>query len=75
VAQRLERRSLEPDDYELLKVVIDTVCFLSRLVQQKATSIQRVTGLCNLPSLWPRKTPHLMALKKSPRGGLEKFPR
>ena len=42
VAQRLERRSLEPDDYELLKVVIDTVCFLSRLVQQKATSIQRL---------------------------------
>ena len=26
VAQRLERRSLEPGDYELLKVVIDTVC-------------------------------------------------
>jgi len=42
VAQRLQRRSLEPGDYELLKVVIDTVCFLSRLVQQKTTSIQRL---------------------------------
>jgi len=45
VAQRLERRSLEPGDYELLKVVIDTVCFLSRQVQQKATSIQRLLRL------------------------------
>ncbi len=45
VAQRLERRSLEPGDYELLKVVIETVCFLSRLVQQKATSIQRLLRL------------------------------
>ena len=42
VAQRLETRSLEPGDYELLKVVIDTVCYLSRIVQQKATSIQRL---------------------------------
>ena len=42
VAQRLESRSLEPDDYVLLKVVIDTVCFLSRVVQQKTTSIQRL---------------------------------
>jgi hypothetical protein len=42
VAQRLENRSLEPGDYELLKVVIDTVCYLSRVVQQKATSIQRL---------------------------------
>ena len=42
VAQRLERRSLEPGDYALLKVVIDTVCFLSRQVRQKATSIQRL---------------------------------
>jgi len=42
VAQRLENRSLEPGDYELLKVVIDTVCYLSRIVQQKATSIQRL---------------------------------
>ena len=45
VAQRLENRSLEPGDYELLKVVIDTVCFLSRQVQQKATSIQRLLRL------------------------------
>ncbi len=45
VAQRLERRSLEPGDYEILKVVIDTVCFLSRQVQQKATSIQRLLRL------------------------------
>ena len=45
VAQRLERRSLEPADYELLKVVIDTVCFLRRQVQQKATSIQRLLRL------------------------------
>ena len=42
VAERLERRSLEPGDYALLKVVIDTVCFLSRQVRQKATSIQRL---------------------------------
>lgn len=42
VAQRLETRSLEPGDYELLKVLIDTVCYLSRIVQQKATSIQRL---------------------------------
>jgi hypothetical protein len=42
VAQRLESRSLEPDDYALLKVVIDTVSYLSRVVQQKATSIQRL---------------------------------
>jgi len=42
VAQRLENRRLEPGDYELLKVVIDTVCYLSRIVQQKATSIQRL---------------------------------
>ncbi len=42
VAQRLESRSLQPEDYELLKVVIDTVCYLSRVVQQKATSIQRL---------------------------------
>jgi transposase len=42
VAERLERRCLEPGDYALLKVVIDTVCFLSRLVRQKATSIQRL---------------------------------
>lgn len=45
VAQRLESRSLEPDDYELLKVVIDTVSYLSRVVQQKATSIQRLLRL------------------------------
>lgn len=45
VAQRLENHSLEPGDYELLKVVIDTVCFLSRQVQQKATSIQRLLRL------------------------------
>jgi len=45
VARRLESRSLEPGDYELLKVVIDTVCFLSRVVQQKATSIQRLLRL------------------------------
>jgi hypothetical protein len=42
VAQRLEQRTLEPGDYELLKVVIDTVAFLSRVVQQKTTSIQRL---------------------------------
>ncbi len=42
VAQRLENRSLEPGDYELLKVVIDTVCYLRRIVQQKATSIRRL---------------------------------
>ena len=42
VAERLERRRLEPGDYALLKVVIDTVCFLSRQVRQKATSIQRL---------------------------------
>jgi transposase len=42
VAQRLANRNLEPGDYELLKVVIDTVCYLSRIVQQKATSIQRL---------------------------------
>ena len=42
VAERLERRSLEPGDYALLKVVIDTVCFLSRQVRQKAVSIQRL---------------------------------
>ena len=42
VAQRLANRSLEPGDYEFLKVVIDTVCYLSRIVQQKATSIQRL---------------------------------
>jgi len=42
VAQRLESRHLEPGDYELLKAVIDTVCFLSRVVQQKSTSIQRL---------------------------------
>jgi hypothetical protein len=42
VAQRLEERNLEPGDYELLKVVIDTVAFLSRVVQQKTTSIQRL---------------------------------
>ena len=45
VAQRLEQRRLEPGDYALLKVVIDTVCFLSRQVQQKATSIQRLLRL------------------------------
>ena len=37
VAQRLEQRNLEPGDYELLKVVIETVAFLSRVVQQKPT--------------------------------------
>ena len=42
VAQRLEQRNLEPADYELLKVLIDTVCFLSRVVQRKTTSIQRL---------------------------------
>lgn len=45
VAQRLESRRLEPADYELLKVVIDTVGFLRRVVQQKATSIQRLLRL------------------------------
>ena len=45
VAQRLESRNLQPEDYELLKVVIDTVCYLSRVVQQKATSIQRLLRL------------------------------
>lgn len=45
VAQRLESRRLEPEDYELLKVVIDTVSYLSRVVQQKATSIQRLLRL------------------------------
>jgi len=42
VAQRLETRSLEPGDDELLKALIDTVCFLRRVVQQKSTSIQRL---------------------------------
>lgn len=45
VAQRLEQRALEPADYELLKVVIETVCFLGRAVQQKAASIQRLLRL------------------------------
>jgi hypothetical protein len=45
VAERLEHRCLEPDDYTLLKVVIDTVCFLSRQVRQKASSIRRLLHL------------------------------
>ena len=42
VVRRLEQRSLEPADYELLKVVVGTVCYLKRVVQQKSTSIQRL---------------------------------
>lgn len=45
VAQRLEQRCLEPGDYELLKVVVETVGFLSRVVDQKSTSIQRLLRL------------------------------
>jgi transposase len=40
--QRIQQRRLEPGDYELLGVVVETVRFLSREVQEKSTSIQRL---------------------------------
>ena len=45
LAQRLASRSLEPEDYERLSVVLDTLRYLSRSVQQKSTSIQRLLRL------------------------------
>jgi len=45
LAQRVERRCLEPGDYELIKVVIETVRFLSQMVQRKSTSIKRLLRL------------------------------
>lgn len=42
LCERLERRSLNANDYDNLKVVIETVLFLSRQHQQAATSMRRV---------------------------------
>jgi len=42
LCERLERKCLAPDDYKFLKVIIDTVRFLSQQHQQAATSMQRV---------------------------------
>jgi len=43
--QRLASRQLDPQDYEWLRVILNTVRYLSRMVQQKATSIQRLLRL------------------------------
>ncbi len=43
--QRLACRKLEPQDYERLMVLLGTVRYLGRMVQQKATSIQRLLRL------------------------------
>lgn len=42
VAQRLEQRCLEPEDYEVLKVMIETLSYLRQIVSEKAHSIQRL---------------------------------
>lgn len=42
VLQRLQEQRLEPGDYELLQVVVETVRFLSRQVQEKTFSNQRL---------------------------------
>jgi Transposase IS66 family. len=42
LCERLEQKCLAPDDYEYLKVIIDTVRFLGRQHQQAATSMKRV---------------------------------
>jgi hypothetical protein len=42
LCERIERRRLTHADYEYLKVIIDTVRFLSRQHQQAATSMKRV---------------------------------
>ena len=40
--RRIQEHRLEPGDYELLGVVVETVCFLSHQVLEKTTSIQRL---------------------------------
>ena len=42
LCDRLERRCLAPADYKSLKVIIDTLRFLSRQHQEAATSMKRV---------------------------------
>ncbi len=42
VLQRLQEQRLEPGDYELLQVMVETVRFLSREVQEKTFSNQRL---------------------------------
>jgi hypothetical protein len=43
--ERLASRCLEPEDYEQLAVLVETVRYLGRVVQQKSTSIQRLLRL------------------------------
>ena len=43
--QRLASRRLEPEDYERLAALLETVRYLGRMVQQKSTSIQRLLRL------------------------------
>lgn len=42
LSMRLDQRKLQETDYQQLKVILDTVRYLSLIVQQKATSIQRL---------------------------------
>jgi hypothetical protein len=43
--QRLASHRLEPEDYERLAVLLETVRYLGRMVQRKSTSIQRLLRL------------------------------
>ena len=72
VAQRLETRRLEPGDYELLKVLIDTVCYLSGIVQQKATSLQRLLRM--IFGARPEKTATVLNRAVKDRPASEKTP-
>jgi len=42
LCERLEHRCLAPDDYESIKVIIDTLRFMSRQYQRTKTSMKRV---------------------------------
>lgn len=42
LAQRLEQRRLEPQDYEVLKRALETLLYLRHIVREKAHSIQRL---------------------------------
>jgi len=80
VSRRLEQRCLEPEDYELLKVVINTVGYLRRVIMEKGHSIQRLLRMIfgahteKTDSVVPGRTPpgghaHPVTTRKKKRKG------
>jgi hypothetical protein len=74
LARRLEQRCLEPADYEVLKVVLDTLGYLRHIVREKAHSIQRLLRMIfgarteKTASAVPRPGPPASTGESAPEG-------